>query len=220
MTAGPFPFRVLYLGAGFVAVDKPAGWLSVPARRRADPRPCVGLELQRALGSRIWPVHRLDEPVSGVLLFARTARAHRLANGWFEQRQVRKFYQALTEGDPAGLVGGKRVEWRSSIKRGKRRAYESPGGRPAVTRARFVGRRREGLAWELEPLTGRPHQLRVHLAARGFPVLGDALYGAARPWPGGGIALRAVRLELEACPGARDAGLPVRIEVAPLFGPG
>ncbi len=219
MTAGLLPFRVLYLGEGFVAVDKPAGWLSVPARRRDDPRPCVGLELQRALGSRIWPVHRLDEPVSGVLLFARSARAHRLANGWFERREVRKLYQALTEGNPAGLAAGERVEWRSAIKRGKRRAYESPGGRPAVTRARLVGRRPEGLAWELEPLTGRPHQLRVHLAVRGFPVLGDTLYGAARAWPGGGIALRAVCLDLEACPGARDAGLPARIEGGPLFGP-
>ncbi len=218
MTTGPFPFRILHLGDEFVAVDKPAGWLSVPARRRDDPRPCVGLELQRALETRIWPVHRLDEPVSGVLLFARSARAHRLANGWFERRQVRKLYQALTEGDPEGLPEGEDVEWRSSIKRGKRRAYESPRGRAALTRARFVGGRREGLAWELEPLTGRPHQLRVHLAARGFPVLGDALYGSGRAWPGGGIALRAVRLDLGACPGAREAGLPVRIEAAPLFG--
>ncbi len=219
MTAGPAPFRILYLDEGFVAVDKPAGWLSVPARRRDDPRPCVGLELQHALGGRIWPVHRLDEPVSGVLLFARCARSHRLANGWFERRQVGKLYQALTEGDPAGLVGGQPMEWRSSIKRGKRRAYESPGGRPALTRARFMGRRREGLAWELEPLTGRPHQLRVHLAGHGFPVVGDALYGARTAWPGGGIALRAVRLDLETCPGAREAGLPLRIEAAPLFGP-
>lgn len=200
----------------FVAVDKPAGMLTVPSRLgAADARPCAGRELEVELGQRLWPVHRLDLEVSGLVLFAKDAEAHRAASAWFEGRDVHKRYQALTEPGAASPPGGD-VTWRSRLLRGKKRAYASPHGKEAETRARCRGRRGEWLLWELEPLTGRPHQLRVHLAAHGFVIAGDTLYGATRPWPGAGIALRAVQLELSSCAGREVFSLPVQLEVAEL----
>ena len=185
----------------FVAIDKPAGMLTVPSRLGVDdPRPCAGRELERELGLRLWPVHRLDLEVSGLVLFAKDPEAHRAASAWFEGRDVHKRYQALTERG-AGAPPAGEVTWRSRLLRGKKRAYESPHGKSAETRARCLGRQGDWLSWELEPLTGRPHQLRVHLAAHGFVIAGDELYGATHPFAGGGIGLRAVSLELSACPG-------------------
>ncbi len=212
--------EIVFCNDGFAAVDKPAGWLSVPSRMgAADPRPCAGIALQERLGERVWPVHRLDVEVSGLLLFARSAAAHRAAGAWFETRRVRKAYDARTEGEGAGLQAGRAERWRSLLLRGKRRSYESPRGREAVTAATFLGRAGPWLAWRLEPLTGRRHQLRVHLASRGFPVAGDALYGAAAPWPAGGIGLRSVALDFSGCADAPGFGLPPRLEVAGLEPP-
>jgi tRNA pseudouridine32 synthase/23S rRNA pseudouridine746 synthase len=197
----------------FIAVDKPAGVLTVPSRLgAADPRPCAGRELEAELGVRLWPVHRLDLEVSGLVLFAKHPEAHRAVSAWFEGRDVHKHYQALTEPGAAAAPTAE-LTWRSRLLRGKKRAYESPHGKDAQTRARCVGRRGEWLLWQLEPLTGRPHQLRVHLVAHGFVIAGDTLYGATRPWSGPGIALRAVRLDLSRCDGREVFELPDRIEV-------
>lgn len=213
--------KAVFENERLVAVDKPPGWLTVPSRAgEADPRPCLGRQLERELGVRLWPVHRLDVEVSGLVLFAKDAEAHRAANAWFEGRSVSKVYEALTEGALESARVGHPVEWRSSLQRGKRRTFESPHGKPAVTRATCLGPRPDGaLFWRLEPLTGRPHQLRVHLAVHGFPIVGDMLYGARRPHAGEGIALRAVRLDFSACAEAARLGLPPRLEVEGLCGP-
>jgi tRNA pseudouridine32 synthase/23S rRNA pseudouridine746 synthase len=209
--------QIVYESPHFVAVDKPAGVLTVPGRMgRDDPRPCLGVELERTLG-RLWPVHRLDVEVSGLVLLARDPEAHRAASAWFEGRDVHKHYQALTEARGAA-PSSEVLTWRSRLLRGKKRAYDSPHGKEAITRARCVGKRDAWLAWELEPLTGRPHQLRVHLAGHGFPIAGDVLYGASAPWTAGGIALRAVLLDLEACPGREVFALPGTLGVSPLWG--
>ena len=82
-------------------VDKPAGWLSVPSRLgAADPRPCVGIALQEQLRCRLWPTHRLDEEVTGLLVFAKDAAAHRILNAAFAERLVHKTYQPVTSGPP------------------------------------------------------------------------------------------------------------------------
>lgn len=204
--------RVLYKNEFFVAADKPAGWLAVPSRQgKADPRPVFGLKLQEELGQRLWPVHRLDEEVSGVMLFALTADAHRKANKWFEDRLVDKTYEAYSEGDAP--VEDKRIPkvWRSTLLRGKKRAYESPRGKPAETEAIFVGQAdfsgKSALHWHLLPRTGRPHQLRYELAHRGYPIVGDALYGSKKTFAAGAIALRCVRLSFASCPDAKALGL-------------
>jgi tRNA pseudouridine32 synthase/23S rRNA pseudouridine746 synthase len=225
------PLRRAFENAHFVVVDKPPGWLSVPSRRgREDARPCAGVALEVETGARIWPVHRLDVEASGLLLFAKHGEAHAAANGWFARREVEKTYEAWTEhrpdaplrlgaarvGDvlrPNELVPGERFAWECRIKRGKRRSFVDPDGKPALTAAAWLGPRPgDGavFAWSLHPSTGRPHQLRLELFRHGFPILGDALYGAEAAFAPGAIALRATRLRFP--PAAAELGLPAAIE--------
>jgi tRNA pseudouridine32 synthase / 23S rRNA pseudouridine746 synthase len=198
---------------------------------RDDPRPCLGRDLERALGVRLWPVHRLDFEVSGLVLFARSASAHRTASSAFEGRRVRKTYEALTEGADRAPPLPATFDWESRLVRGKRRSFEAPHGAPARTHARAVARLPsapflapataaevpELLHFVLEPETGRPHQLRVHLARAGFPVVGDALYGASTRWHQPGIALRSVALELLTPDDRAALHLPERLAVPGLL---
>lgn len=214
----------------FVAADKPAGWLSVPSRLgERDARSCLGRELEKSLGARLWPVHRLDEEASGIILFARDAPSHAEASRWFEHRLVTKTYEALTGIPASGLPAGPRERiWQSRLLRGKRRAYESSHGKPATTRAVLLGEvdanGSPALAWTLEPITGRSHQLRYELALHVAPILGDVLYGAASRLPGAGagdsdgdaIALRCVRLEFDDESGANRLGLPAHLQARSL----
>jgi tRNA pseudouridine32 synthase/23S rRNA pseudouridine746 synthase len=194
-----------------VAVDKPAGLLTVPSRiGPADPRPCLGRLLEAQLGRRLFPLHRLDFEVSGIVLFASTPDAQRMGSLLFESRRVRKRYEALTEGAERVTELPARFRWQFRLVRGKKRSFAAPHGKLALTFAQ--ARRRvaaapfvapgpvaapaELLHFALEPQTGRPHQLRVHLASAGFPILGDALYGSPHRFARPGIALRAVRLEM------------------------
>ena len=78
----------IFENEALIVVDKPVNWLTTPAREADDPRPCLGRRLQDELGFRIFPVHRLDFEVSGLVLFAKTAAAHRLAQAWFEGGRV------------------------------------------------------------------------------------------------------------------------------------
>ncbi len=198
------PGTIVWQNAALVSVDKMSGVLSVPGRQGSeDPRPVLGLWLQEQLGQRLWPVHRLDFEVSGLVVFALTADAHRRACQAFERRRVAKTYEALT-GFSVPPVSGQTFAWSSLLVRGKRRSFEAPHGAQAVTHARCEGLIDAAAAgdyaaqaplclWRLFPQTGRPHQLRVHLAKQGYPIAGDVLYGGvAAPAPG--IALRSVSL--------------------------
>jgi tRNA pseudouridine32 synthase / 23S rRNA pseudouridine746 synthase len=196
----------------------------------ADPRPCFGRELERALGVRLWPVHRLDFEVSGLVLFCKSAEAHRTASTAFEGRRVHKVYQALTEGAELIAELPALFDWHSRLVRGKRRSFEAPHGAPARTHARAVARVRPSEAsaalgaidpadrdlvgFVLEPETGRPHQLRVHLARAGFAIAGDTLYGArtllAAPST---IALRSVALTFTTDEDRAALGLPDELRV-------
>lgn len=223
--------RILETFGGLVLIDKPAGWLSVPGRQgERDERPVAGLVLQKNLGTRIFPVHRLDAEVGGLMLFATDPAAQSRASRWFERRTVRKEYQALTgprefRGWPANLARqegplelGRSVTWRCRILRGKKRSFESPHGDSAETEVIAHGERADAgiWAWTLWPRTGRPHQLRLELARHGFAILGDTLYGSDRPWPTG-IALRSVALDFREVPGEDRQGLPETIRGEELF---
>lgn len=177
--------RILFQNESFAAVEKEAGWLTTPARfGEKDPRPVLGLELQRQLGRQVFPVHRLDFEVSGLVLFALDAKAHSQANTLFEGKRVRKVYQALTENkNPVAPDLNQVFEWKARILRGKKRAFESPHGKPSLTEAQYLGVGEmagfgSGHRWELRPVTGRSHQLRFDLSRHGFPIVGDVLYGA------------------------------------------
>jgi 23S rRNA pseudouridine1911/1915/1917 synthase len=132
--------------------------------------------------------HRLDRPVSGVVVFARNTKAARRLAEQFQNRQVRKVYRALIEIPP----GGERIpaegvwdDWLLKVKeeaRTERVAADTPGARRAVLRYHLLREVADGALLEIEPETGRMHQIRVQAAARSWPVRGDVLYGARLPF--------------------------------------
>ena len=201
-----------------VVVDKPADMLTVPGRfGDADPRPVLGRLLETQLGVRLWPVHRLDREVSGLVVFAKTAESHRIACGLFEGRKVIKIYEALTQGGRAAPRLSQDIFWESRIVRGKKRSFEAPHGQQAITRARVIRQEDDRLLWELQPETGRPHQLRVHLAKAGFPIVGDELYGSRLTFSAPGIGLRALALSVTDEAGRTALGLPAELRVGGLW---
>jgi 23S rRNA pseudouridine1911/1915/1917 synthase len=125
-------------------------------------------------------LHRLDRPVSGVILFATRRKAAHKISKQFERRGVKKVYWAWVEGVPAPPEG----IWRDFIRKvhgiaqAELVSTDHPEGREALTRYRVQGTGKPGSWIELEPLTGRTHQLRVQSASRGHPILGDELYGS------------------------------------------
>jgi tRNA pseudouridine32 synthase/23S rRNA pseudouridine746 synthase len=226
---------IVYQCEHVVVVDKPSGWLSVPSRMGdQDSRRCLGLVLQEQLGVRLWPVHRLDVPVSGLVMFALNAWSHKVLNRAFEQHEVVKVYEALCEevSGSAEMADGQEVReasaaelrWEDLLLRGKKRAYESPVGKASITYARQIEEveaARLGLQrWSLRPQTGRPHQLRYHMAKYAAPILGDRLYGATRGYGSDEademIALRARRVELGGVAERERLKLPEVLEVSGL----
>ena len=186
---------VLHADDWLLVVDKPAGMLSVAGRGPAG-EDCLHARLRQA-----WPdalvVHRLDMATSGLMVFARGERAQRILSIAFAGRAVDKRYVAIVAGKPepantddegwATIELPLAADWPAR----PRQKVDAASGRPSLTRWRVA---RETLrAWEggtrleLQPVTGRSHQLRVHLAAIGHPVLGDALYA---PGPIAGAAPR------------------------------
>ena len=209
--------EIVFQNQHFCVVDKPAEALSVPSRTgAADPRPVVGRDLEKQLGRQVWPCHRLDEDVSGLLLFALNAPAHKAANFWFEKHEVLKTYAAL--GPMTGALPPiKEVQdWRCRLMRGKKRAYEAAFGKDAHTRAWRVGtiayQGRDVCLWHLQPLTGRAHQLRYEMARHGWPILGDKLYGSEQDFHEPGIALRAITLDFSLAGNRGEFQLPDRID--------
>ena len=204
--------NVIFENNDFIACDKPAGVLSVPDRHKSD-RPCLGLELQKQKGIQIFPVHRLDLEVSGLILFAKNSRGHKASQDWFSKKLLQKKYKALTlnqdfshwpENVKAAreiieLKPGSEFLWKMNILRGKRRSFESVHGDASETKAIYSGQRGAYHEWDMYPITGRSHQLRLELSRHGFPILGDQLYGSkvnldGLIWPFGGVALRAVEV--------------------------
>lgn len=225
--------EIVFQNDDFVVLDKPAMVLTTPSREGAsDERECLGIQLQAELGQQIFPVHRLDFEVSGLVMFAKNAKAHAVANGWFEHKSVFKVYQAFTTDQnfdhiPASVKNDRKVLvlkpqekflWKSRLLRGKRRAYDHSTGKPSETEAIYLGKDSTTgwHRWELHPLTGRPHQLRYELSAHGFSIVGDDLYGSKTKFMRPGIALRAVTIDFTKTPGAAEFSLPATLEVAPL----
>jgi RluA family pseudouridine synthase len=161
--------RLLLEREDLVAVDKPPGMPTIPSR---DSGPCVRHALAKQLGRDVWVVHRLDRDTSGVLLFALNADAHRTLSMAFEHGEVKKRYLALVEGR---LESERLLDWPIGPGR-KGRSRVIADGKPAQTRVRPLEVFERATLVEAEPLTGRTHQIRVHLAHAGHPLLFDHQY--------------------------------------------
>ncbi|MFT3931675.1 MAG: RluA family pseudouridine synthase [Spongiibacteraceae bacterium] len=183
MTSTPFivphcerEIAIVFADEHIVVVDKPYGLLSVPGRDPAN-RDCVPSRLQSEYGElRI--VHRLDLDTSGLMILARDADTHRQLNRQFEQRTVEKYYEALVWGLPVEDEGKIDlpiiVDWPNRPKK----IVDHENGKSAQTLYRVLERDAEKniARVELKPITGRSHQLRVHLAEIGHPILGCPFY--------------------------------------------
>ena len=164
---------LLWRKEGLLAVNKPAGVLVVPGRRE---KASLRQQLEAALGQPVWIIHRLDRDTSGVLLVALDAASHRAASLAFESGSVDKHYLALVRPplQTALLVDAPLLPAR----RGRMRlANAGEGGKPAQTRLRPLERYQKAGLVEAQPLTGRTHQIRLHLQAAGSPLLVDPQYG-------------------------------------------
>lgn len=218
--------HIIFQNEHFVVVDKPAGVLTTPPRFQ-DGRPILGRMLEKELGTQIFPVHRLDFEVSGLVLYALNARAHSEANTEFENRRVQKTYQAISEFGAKGqavtksmsvtdLKMGDWMDWKCKVLKGKKRTFESPHGQSSWTKAKCEKREGDLLHWTLMPITGRSHQLRFDLARHGFPIVGDVLYGA-KPAKENEISLRSLSLEFQDQSFIKKFSLPSRFSVESLF---
>lgn len=202
--------------AALVALLKPPGLPTANAE--------AGQESVYTLLKRRWPpgtfigvVSRLDAPVSGIVVIAKTSAAAACLAAQFRERSVEKTYQAIVEArfpapldtwvDWYDLIARQPGQARSTAQRQATAAAAAPDGRepdssddtapkPAHVRARVIRRAGEVSLVELCPSTGRRHQLRVQLASRGCPIVGDKLYGARLPFPEG-IALHAVAIAVD-----------------------
>jgi 23S rRNA-/tRNA-specific pseudouridylate synthase len=183
MTPLPSSPAILFQSSDWFVVNKPSGWLVIAARQ---PAPVLREWAEKQLGAPVFVTHRIDQETSGVVLFAKNADAHRQANGWFSQHEIRKFYDLLAQGE-----GPKAPMLRiaTPIK-----------GAPSLTQLEMRERFGElAFLGRARPLTGRTHQIRIHLQSVGFPLLGDDRYGGPQELcstPITRVALHAARLEL------------------------
>ncbi|MBN8504061.1 MAG: RNA pseudouridine synthase [Burkholderiales bacterium] len=177
----PSEIPLLHVDERLIAIDKPAGLLSVPGRGE-DKQDCAWSRVRTQFPEAL-VVHRLDQATSGLLLFARTLEAQRELGSAFERRQVSKRYQALVWGELTEAEGLIDLPLAADWPNRPRQRVCFDGGRPSQTRWRrgTMGDGQTRLL--LEPLTGRSHQLRVHLLAIGHPIVGDTLYDPDRHAP-------------------------------------
>lgn len=199
----PLAMALLHEDEDLLAVAKPSGLPTLPGGGEFQDHTLLALVRRR--WPEASPMHRLGRGTSGVVLFARSAEASRLVQAAFREHRLRKTYRTLCAGQPEldafdittpigevphpllGTVHG-----------------ANPGGRASLSRVRVLERREEGALVEVEIETGRPHQIRIHLAFAGHPLLGDPLYGPGGiPLPGTvalpgdlGYRLHALCLEL------------------------
>jgi tRNA pseudouridine32 synthase/23S rRNA pseudouridine746 synthase len=177
------PPRILHADHEVLVVDKQAGLLSVPGKG-PDKADCLIARLRGAFPT-VLLVHRLDTDTSGVMVFALTPHAQRHLGLQFENRQTKKVYQALLSGQLTQKEGRVDlplcVDWPNR----PRQHVNHEHGRPAQTDWRVMRLEGGNTRVRLMPLTGRSHQLRVHMMELGHPILGDPLYaeGAARDYP-------------------------------------
>lgn len=127
---------------------------------------------------KVWVVHRIDKITSGIIIFALTAEAHRSLNIQFEKHQVEKKYHAIVNGNPPWEEKVTKFPLRVNVGHKHRTMVDNKNGVRSETRLKVLKRNQATALVEAMPMTGRTHQIRVHLYALGYPLLGDILYSA------------------------------------------
>jgi tRNA pseudouridine32 synthase/23S rRNA pseudouridine746 synthase len=167
--------QVIWQDAHIIVLNKPAGLLSLPDGYNPNTAHIKAV-LSADVGP-LWIVHRLDRFTSGVIVLARSAQSHRHLNTQFQEHRVKKIYHALVVGNP---------EWDQKIidlplrvdgDRKHRTVVDIRSGKRSITRLKILDRYKNYSLVEAIPESGRRHQIRAHLAAKGLPIVCDALYG-------------------------------------------
>jgi tRNA pseudouridine32 synthase/23S rRNA pseudouridine746 synthase len=201
--------RVIYENGDILAVDKPEGVVSI-AQAGEGGLPEL---LKDVFPGKLFPVHRLDRGASGVIVFAKSAEAHRRLNGQFDRREVRKAYLALVH----GVVAVNRGTINAPIRQfgSGRMGVDARRGKPSSTEWKLAERLPTTTLLRVQPATGRRHQIRVHLYHIGHPIVGDLKYGDRTVQEGfPRLMLHALEIEFALASGER---LTVEAPVPPSF---
>ncbi len=202
-------FDLVYLDDALVVACKPSGLLAVPGRGE-EKQDCLSARVQLSFPDAL-VVHRLDMATSGLIVFARGIEVQRRLSHMFREREVEKRYEAVVSGVMEQTTGEVNLPIIADWPNRPLRKIDTELGKPSLTRYRLLSQEDKASRLELEPFTGRTHQLRVHMAAIGHPILGDALYGEAASAP---------RLLLHACSLSflhPVSGRPLNFSSAPTF---